>query len=143
MPRPVPAAVGVVFREGRVLLVRRSHKPDAGKWGFPGGKIEWGESLEQATERELMEETGLTVKAERVISAVDFMDRRENGRVNAHYVLVVMLCRWVAGEAEAADDAMEARWFMPEECAHDKLPMSRDVPKILRLALDLAAPGTI
>ena len=43
--RPVPAVIGIVLRERDVLLVRRANPPDAGRWGFPGGKIEAGNRL--------------------------------------------------------------------------------------------------
>ncbi|MEN7538812.1 NUDIX domain-containing protein, partial [Aurantiacibacter flavus] len=55
--RPIAATIAVVLREGQVLLVRRANPPDAGRWGFPGGKIETGETIEQAAIRELYEET--------------------------------------------------------------------------------------
>jgi 8-oxo-dGTP diphosphatase len=58
---PVAAVLGVIVHESRVLLVRRSNPPDAGFWGFPGGKIEAGETIEQAALREVNEETGLRV----------------------------------------------------------------------------------
>ena len=54
---PVAAAIGVVLRDDQVLLVRRANQPDAGKWGFPGGKIEPGEPVQAAAAREVVEET--------------------------------------------------------------------------------------
>nr|WP_205520603.1 NUDIX domain-containing protein [Propylenella binzhouense] len=55
---PVAATIAAVFHEERILLVRRANPPDAGRWGFPGGKIEAGEPIETAAVRELFEETG-------------------------------------------------------------------------------------
>ncbi|MDX2375118.1 NUDIX domain-containing protein [Psychrobacter sp. PP-21] len=43
--RPIVATIGVLFKDGKVLLVRRANPPDAGRWGFPGGKIERGETV--------------------------------------------------------------------------------------------------
>ncbi|MFX6119029.1 NUDIX domain-containing protein, partial [Acinetobacter baumannii] len=57
--RPIPATIAVVLRDDRVLLVRRANPPDAGRWGFPGGKIERGETIAEAAIRELMEETAV------------------------------------------------------------------------------------
>ena len=71
---PVAAVLGVIVHESRVLLVRRSNPPDAGFWGFPGGKIEAGETLEQAAIREVKEETGLRV----ICQARDVPGREEN-----------------------------------------------------------------
>lgn len=56
--QPVLAVGIVVFHDDRVLLVRRAKAPSAGLWAIPGGRVELGETLQQAAERELLEETG-------------------------------------------------------------------------------------
>ncbi|MFE3835569.1 NUDIX hydrolase [Pseudogemmobacter sonorensis] len=132
-PRPVPAVLAVVLRDGHALLVRRANPPDAGLWGFPGGRIEPGESLFAAAERELREETGVTARAERVIDALDALDRAGDGGLRHHFVLVAVLCRWQAGEPLAADDALEARWT-PVEGMETALRLSRDVAGLARRA---------
>ncbi|SBW06149.1 Hydrolase, NUDIX family [uncultured delta proteobacterium] len=136
--RPVPATIGVLFREGRVLLVRRKNPPDAGKWGFPGGKIEWGETIERAAEREILEETGVTAAAKRVFTAVDCYDTRD-GALHRHFILVAVLCDWVAGEPAGADDALEARWFSRSEYERADLAMSLDVLEVIRMGEALRA----
>ncbi|MEZ5882333.1 MAG: NUDIX domain-containing protein [Paracoccaceae bacterium] len=86
--RPVVAVLAVVIRGGRVLLVQRANPPDAGLWGFPGGKVEFGETLEQAAERELLEETGVTATAGGAFAALDAYDRAGDGTLRQHFVLV-------------------------------------------------------
>src|SRR5690554_2944487 len=72
---PVPGVLAVVARNGQVLLVRRAKPPDRGMWGFPGGRIEPGETAAEAAVRELREETGVDASAGRVLTAIDVIDR--------------------------------------------------------------------
>ena len=62
---PVVPCVGAVVHDaaGRLLLVQRGREPHRGRWSLPGGRVEAGESPEQAVEREVREETGLSVLA--------------------------------------------------------------------------------
>lgn len=108
-PRPVPAVLAVILRGEEVLLVRRANPPDAGLWGFPGGKIELGETLGAAAEREALEETGVRCRAGAAFAALDAF-HREDGALRAHYVMVAVTCAWLEGEPLAADDALEAAW---------------------------------
>jgi 8-oxo-dGTP diphosphatase len=57
--RPQLAVSASIFRDGRILLVRRARAPGLGLWSLPGGRVEFGEPLEIALRREVMEETGL------------------------------------------------------------------------------------
>ena len=132
---PVPAVLAVVVRGGRVLLVRRANPPDQGRWGFPGGRIEAGETLAEAALRELAEETGIRAEAGPVLTALDSVHRRADGGLAHHYVLVAVACRWLSGEGEAADDALETAWFAPAEIDALGETASRDVARVARLAL--------
>ena len=136
--RPIPAVIGVVFQNDKVLLVRRANPPDAGRWGFPGGKIRRGESLAQAATREMHEETGITVTAGPVFTALDCYDMR-NKTLQQHYILIAVLCRWVCGDPIAGDDALEARWFNMDELEQSDLALSLDVLAIARFAQTLKA----
>lgn len=130
---PVVAVLAVVVRAGAVLLVQRANPPDAGLWGFPGGKLELGEELLAAAERELFEETGVRATARRVITALDAHDRGADGALRHHFVLVAVQCDWRAGTPRAADDALDARWVALDEM-EAALPLSRDVAMLARLA---------
>jgi 8-oxo-dGTP diphosphatase len=128
---PIAAAIAVVVRGERVLLVRRSHKPDAGRWGFPGGKIEPSETVLAAALRELAEETGVVADAIEVLTAVDVI--RRDGAILHHYVLIAVLCRWQHGEGAPASDAEETGWFDLDTIR--TLDKSPDVERVAELAI--------
>ncbi|WP_116132171.1 NUDIX hydrolase [Tropicimonas sp. IMCC34043] len=135
--RPIAATITVVIRDGRVLLVRRANPPDAGRWGFPGGKVERGETLFEAALRELAEETGVTAQALRIVTAVDAFDHAPEGALRHHFILVAVLCRWTAGEPVASDDALDARWIALEGLATADLALSLDVAEVAAQAAAL------
>lgn len=136
-PRPIPAVIGVILREGHTLLVRRGTPPNLGLWGFPGGKIELGEPLRAAAERELREETGITCRAGRVLDTFDVI-LREGDDLRAHYILVALLCDWQAGEPVAGDDAAETDWVPLTTLATrtDLIPEVARVADLARAARD-------
>jgi 8-oxo-dGTP diphosphatase len=116
-PHSAPkAAVGaVVIEEGKVLLVRRKYLPQKGKWAIPGGAVNLGESLQAAAEREIMEETGLTIEAKEPVHTFDLIKHNSKGDVIFHYVIVDLLAEYISGDLHPADDVSDARWFGPDE----------------------------
>jgi 8-oxo-dGTP diphosphatase len=130
-PKSPQTAVGaIVIRDSMVLLVRRRHGPGEGLWAIPGGRVELGETLQQAAEREVMEETGVTIRAGDPMYAFDLIERDDAGRVRFHYVIVDLMADYVSGEPQPSDDACEARWVAPEEM--DTLPASETTREVLR-----------
>jgi 8-oxo-dGTP diphosphatase len=138
-PSPVPAVIAVVIREDRALLVRRANPPDAGLWGFPGGKIEFGETVREAAIRELLEETGVQAEAQDIITTLDILVRDSSGAMQQHFILIAVRCRWISGEPAAGDDALEAGWFAIAELGGGKIALSADVEAIARRAQALAS----
>ncbi|TCT06753.1 NUDIX hydrolase [Aquabacter spiritensis] len=139
LKRPGCAALAVVPRAGRVLLVRRVNPPDAGLWGFPGGRIEWGETAAAAAMRELFEETGVTAVPGPTLQVLDAFDHAPDGRLLHHYLLVPVIGIWRAGEARAADDACDAAWFSLADIAARTGDFSACVAEVARDALAYAA----
>src|SRR5579859_1593931 len=88
---PMVGLLALVRRGDRFLLVRRAKPPNQGRWGFPGGVQELGETVIEAAQRELGEETGVLAGDPRVFTALDAIERDEDGRVRYHYTLVVVL----------------------------------------------------
>jgi ADP-ribose pyrophosphatase YjhB (NUDIX family) len=134
---PRVGVLAVVRRAGRLLLVRRRNPPDAGKWGFPGGAQELGETVAEAACRELVEETGVGASPPGVLDVIDAVTRDEVGRVHYHFTLVAVLMEWRAGEAVAADDAEAVAWISLAEL--DGLLCSERVGAVAAKALAAAA----
>jgi|TARA_A100001391_G_scaffold177069_1_gene140637 8-oxo-dGTP diphosphatase len=136
---PVAATISAVVEGGAVLLVRRLNPPDAGRWGFPGGKIESGEPIHQAAVRELYEETGLRATAERIFTAVDVLDRDPRAVLRHHFILIAVLCRDPTGVLTPGSDAGDARWFQLDEIEDAALATSFQVAEVAREAVALAS----
>ena len=129
--RPIASALAVVRRGGRVLLVRRGRPPNQGRWGFPGGVQELGETIEQAAIRELQEETGLVGRDACAFAALNVIDRDGNNAIRHHYILIAVALRCDDEHVAAASDAAAVAWFSTEDLADSKiLP---DVGRILTL----------
>ena len=116
---PIPAVISVIIQNGKALLVQRRNEPDANLWGFPGGKIELGETIEEAAERELLEETSIKGKAKKIFSAHSFIDKN-NESIDHHFVILSVICEWVSGEAKAGDDAKDTKWIKLSELKNIK-----------------------
>lgn len=111
----------VVWRGEEMLLVRRGKPPRAGQWSLPGGAQELGETVAETARREVLEETGVTIRVNDVITAVDLIEHDEAGRVRYHYVLVDMNGEWIAGEARPASDVAETTWVALDDLERHEL----------------------
>ena len=118
--------VGAIVRDGagRLLLIKRGHDPEAGKWSLPGGRIEPGETAAQALVREMREETGLTVVPGPLLGAVErpgpggsIIDIRD-------YAATV-----TGGTLAAGDDAADARWVAAADVP--RLPLTSGLAEAL------------
>ncbi len=126
---PRPAVGAVVFKGEKVLLVRRANPPSKGRWAIPGGKIRWGETLQQAARREVLEETGITIRAGRPVHTFDSIVRDDAGRILFHYVIVDLEAEYVSGRLKAGDDADKAAWVTRKQI--DRLEVSRPTRMLL------------
>ncbi len=134
--RPFTAALALCRRGERVLLAQRAKGPGPaiGKWGFPGGMQEVGETILAAAARELAEETGIVAAPVRVVDAFDVIGKEPDGRVRAHFTLVCVVLDWHEGEARAIEDATAVGWYTPDE-AVQKLELFPDTLRLMKAAL--------
>jgi 8-oxo-dGTP diphosphatase len=112
LPVPTLAVGGIVFNnQKQILLIQRNQPPAMGFWSIPGGKLEAGESLVEACQREIKEETGLDTRVKSIVAVVE---RRIEG---FHYVIIDYLALLVDegnGQPIAQSDVSEARWVSLE-----------------------------
>ena len=132
--RPFVGCLAVVRRDSRILLARRSVPPGVGRWGFPGGMHEIGETILIAAQRELREETGVDAMPRRVIDAFDVIGKDPDGRIRAHYVLVCVVLDWVAGEGQPIEDATAVGWYTVDQ-ALERLELLPDTLRLMKAAL--------
>ncbi|MFO1035439.1 MAG: NUDIX hydrolase [Geminicoccaceae bacterium] len=132
--RPIVGVGAVVWRENRVLLVRRGKPPRAGQWSIPGGGQHVGETLHEAVSREVAEEAGLALASLDLLTTVDLVERDDQGRVQWHYTLIDFTAEAASGEARAGDDADEVGWFTLDELKG--LGLWTETLRIIRMAAE-------
>jgi 8-oxo-dGTP diphosphatase len=107
-----------VWRGDRVLLVRRGTQPFKDRWTFPGGRVEWGETLAEAAVRETHEETGLAISAPLFAHMLEIVGAPDvRGRAAWHAVLAVHAAVCEQGDPVAGDDAADARFVAVDDIA--------------------------
>jgi ADP-ribose pyrophosphatase YjhB (NUDIX family) len=139
--RPIVGVLAVVLRGDKALVVRRSNPPLAGRWGFPGGVLELGETVAQGAARELLEETGVVAEPAGTLTVIDSIQREDAGRVRYHYTLVAVRGIWQSGEGIAGDDADEVAWLSRADILDRDLPVAPALLPLFDLALKAPVPG--
>ena len=109
--RPQLAVSGAIFRDNKVLLVRRSRSPGKGFYSFPGGRVEFGESLHTALHREVDEETGLRID---ILGFAGWREVLPGDGGGGHYVIMSFAARWAAREVMLNDEHDDFKWLSPD-----------------------------
>ncbi|MEM9625812.1 MAG: NUDIX hydrolase [Pseudomonadota bacterium] len=130
--QPMVGVGVVVWRDDRVLLIKRGKPPRAGQWSLPGGAQLLGETLAEAAAREVREETGIEIRLGEIVATLDMIDRDDQGRVRHHYTLVDFVAEALQTDLKAGDDAKEARWFTYAEI--EQLDLWSETVRIIGLA---------
>ena len=140
MTAPARPQAGVsicVVRDGHALLAQRAREPLRGLWSLPGGRIEWGETLQEAALRELAEETSVEADIRMLLDSVDVIQRDPAGDVVHHYVLTTFGAVWLSGEGRAGSDAAAVAWV--DSAGLDALAMTPGTDQLIRRAIALLA----
>ena len=133
--RPIVGVGAVVFRDDRVLLIRRGKPPRRGDWSLPGGMQEIGETVFEAAAREVQEETGVTISDIALIDVVDSITLDDDSRVQFHYTLVDVVAKWRSGEPAGGSDAMHAEFMSFDEAS--KIVLWRETHRIIAKAREM------
>jgi ADP-ribose pyrophosphatase YjhB (NUDIX family) len=115
--RPYLAVSAAIFRNGKVLVVRRARKPALNLYTLPGGVVEAGEPLADAVVREVREETALEIETVGLAGHREVIVRDAEGRVERHFVIMSFAARWRGGEPVLNNELDDARWIDPPELA--------------------------
>jgi 8-oxo-dGTP diphosphatase len=108
---PQLAVSAAIFRDGKVLLVRRARSPGKGLHSLPGGRVEFGETMVQAMQREVAEEAGLTVE---IVGPAGWREVLPAQPDHGHYMVMSFAARWIAGEPVLNDELDAFIWVAPE-----------------------------
>jgi 8-oxo-dGTP diphosphatase len=133
---PQLAVSAAIFREDRVLLVRRARSPAKGFFSLPGGRVELGESLHAALRREVAEETALTIEIAELAGWREVLPGAAGG---GHYLIMSFAARWVAGEPVLNDELDDFIWRVPD--ALSDLRITEGLAGIVQSARRLVGRG--
>lgn len=137
-----------MIENGKALLIRRGSEPLLGQWSIPGGTLELGETLQEGVARELLEETGVTVRVLDLIEVFERINpysppesRESNARPRFHFVIADYLCEKISGEIRAGGDATDVAYASEEELSLYNL--TETATRVLRsaFAMDRARRG--
>jgi 8-oxo-dGTP diphosphatase len=127
--RPQLAVSAAIFRDHKVLLVRRARSPGSGFYSLPGGRVEFGETLHQALTREVDEETRLEID---IIGLAGWREVLPSGSGGGHYLIMSFAARWRAGEPSLNDEHDDFKWLLPDSLGD--LRLTGGLPDVLEAA---------
>jgi 8-oxo-dGTP diphosphatase len=108
---PQLAVSAAIFRDGKILLVRRARFPAKGVYSLPGGRVEIGETVHAALHREVKEETALKIEIADLAAWREVLPAAEGG---GHYVILSFAARWSAGEVVLNEELDDHKWLAPD-----------------------------
>jgi len=109
--RPQLAVSAAIFRDDRILLVRRARSPANGFYSLPGGRVEFGETLHTALHREVLEETALEIE---IVGLAGWREVLPTTSGGGHYLIMSFAARWIRGEPRLNDELDDFKWLPPD-----------------------------
>lgn len=128
--RPQLAVSAVIFREGKLLLLKRAKSPGHGFWSLPGGRVEFGESLHTALAREVDEEAGLEIDIVALAGWREVLPLA--GGSGGHYLIMSFAARWKANEPRLNEEHDDFKWVEPGQFGDLKL--TGGLPEVVEAA---------
>ena len=129
---PQLAVSAAIFRDGKILLVRRARSPAKGFYSLPGGRVEFGETLHAALHREVDEETALKIE---IVGLAGWREVVPGTGGGGHYLIMSFAARWRAGEPVLNDELDDFKWLAPD--ALGDLKVTVGLPEVIQAARDL------
>src|SRR5450755_3291492 len=108
---PQLAVSAAIFRDDKILLVRRARAPANGLYSLPGGRVEFGETLHTALHREIDEETALEIE---IIGLAGWREVLPATAGGGHYLIMSFAARWRSGEVVLNEELDDFRWLKPD-----------------------------
>jgi 8-oxo-dGTP diphosphatase len=115
---PQLAVSAAIFRDGKILLVRRARSPAKGFYSLPGGRVEFGETLHAALHREVGEETALKIA---IIDLAAWREILPGTSGGGHYLIMSFAARWRGGEVVLNDELDDYQWLAPDALGEMKI----------------------
>lgn len=130
--RPWVSAHAVIFnKEKKILLTKRAAPPKANNWFPPGGAIDLGETIVSGLEREIKEETNITVSNLKFFDYIDGITHDTEKKILYHYVVFIFTANHLEGEVQANDDALDAKWFSVSDIMTRKIDVPDELIRII------------
>ena len=133
--RPQLAVSATIFRDDRILLVRRARSPAKGVYTLPGGRVEFGESLHAALRREIDEETGLKID---IVGLAGWREVLPGIASGGHFVIMSFAARWSANEVVLNEELDDFKWLAPDGL--DGLTLTDGLVEVIEAARRLIRP---
>ncbi|MFW6138315.1 MAG: NUDIX hydrolase [Spirochaetota bacterium] len=127
---PISGVGAVVFKDDKLLLIKRGKPPLEGRWSLPGGKTRCSENLVQALNREVGEECNIGIEIIDLVKLFEYTQKDDRGAVKYHYIVFDFAAEYTSGSLEHSSDASDALW-VPVHQLH-RYPLSKEMKEVIQ-----------